>query len=196
MTSKEIAIAFFRHMISEVIGGRDEVFRIYMNTSDRWSNRDVQELMLSLKSVRTDAQFEHVDECLSSIIGRIASDTGSASAEGVYVVIDCGRSGMACFQSPISYIGFNTLDRMLVLLRSQLDRDKGSIDGRIIPQALERSTWPWKMRCELLTGLVAPCLPRATSGKFLSASTSSTSRSQKLRYLHGVDLQKMNGRQS
>jgi hypothetical protein len=71
MTSKEIAIAFFRHMISEVIGGRDEVFKIYMNISDRWPNRNVQELMLNLKSVRTDAQFEHVDECLSSIIGRM-----------------------------------------------------------------------------------------------------------------------------
>ncbi|GAB7336925.1 hypothetical protein MBLNU13_g01768t2 [Cladosporium sp. NU13] len=94
MTSKEIAIAFFRHMISEVIGGRDEAFKIYMNISDRWPNRNVQELMLSLKSVRTDAHFEHVDECLSSIIGRISSDTGSASAEGVYVVIDCGHSGM------------------------------------------------------------------------------------------------------
>jgi hypothetical protein len=34
MISKEIAIAFFRHMISEVIGGRDEVFKIYMNISD------------------------------------------------------------------------------------------------------------------------------------------------------------------
>jgi hypothetical protein len=98
ITSKEIAIAFFRHMISEVIGGRDEVFKIYMNISDRWPNRNVQELMLNLKSVRTDAQFEHVDECLSSIIGRISSDTGSASAEGVYVVIDCGHSGMVCFQ--------------------------------------------------------------------------------------------------
>jgi hypothetical protein len=98
MTSKEIAIAFFQHMISEVIGGRDQVFKIYMNISDRWPNRNVQELMLSLKSVRTDAQFEHVDECLSSIIGRISSDTGSASAGGVYVVIDCGHSGMVCFQ--------------------------------------------------------------------------------------------------
>ena len=35
MTAKEIAIAFFRHMISEVIGGRDEVFKIYINISDR-----------------------------------------------------------------------------------------------------------------------------------------------------------------
>jgi hypothetical protein len=54
------------------------VFKIYMNISDRWPNRNVQELMLKLKSVRTDAQFGHVDECLSSIIGRISSDTGSA----------------------------------------------------------------------------------------------------------------------
>ena len=196
MTSKEIAIAFFRHMISEVIGGRDEVFKIYMNISDRWPNRNVQELMLSLKSVRTDAQFEHVDECLSSIIGRISSDTGSASAEGVYVVIDCGHSGMVCFQLRDSYIRSDTPDRTLVWLRLQLDPSTRSIDGRIIPQVLERSTWPWKMRCELLTGLTAPCLLRATSGRFLSASTSISNRSQNLRYLRGVDLQKMNGRQS
>jgi hypothetical protein len=35
MTSKEVAVAFFRHMISEVIGQRDETFKIYMNISDR-----------------------------------------------------------------------------------------------------------------------------------------------------------------
>jgi hypothetical protein len=181
MTSKEIAIAFFRHMISEVTGGRDEVFKIYMNISDRWPNRNVQELMLSLKSVRTDAQFEHVDECLSSIIGRISSDTGSASAEGVYVVIDCGHSGMVCFQPQNSYIRSNTPDRTLALPRSQLDRNTRFADGKIIPQVLERSTWPWKMQCELSTGLIAPFLLRATSGKFLSASASTTNLSRKLR---------------
>jgi hypothetical protein len=35
-------------MISEVIGQRDETFKIYMNISDRWPNSNVQELMLSL----------------------------------------------------------------------------------------------------------------------------------------------------
>ena len=96
-TSKEIAIAFFRHMVTEVVEGRKELFKIYTNISDRWPNRNVQELMLGLQSVRPDAQFEHVDECLSSIIGRISSNTGSESVEGVYVVIDCGHSGMVCF---------------------------------------------------------------------------------------------------
>ena len=94
MTSKEVAVAFFRHMISEVIGQRDETFKIYMNISDRWPNSNVQELMLSLQGLKTDAQFEHVDECLSSIIGRISSSAGSVSAGGVYVVVDCGHSGM------------------------------------------------------------------------------------------------------
>ena len=196
MTSKEITSAFFQHMINKVIGGRDEVFKIYINISDRWPNRNVQELMLNLKSVRTDAQFEHVDECLSSIIGRISSDTGSALAEGVYVVIDCGHSGMVCFQPLNSYIRSDTLDRTLAWPRSQLDRNTRSIDGRTIPQVLERSTWPWKMQCELSTGPMAPCLLRATSGKYLSASTNTTNQSQKRRYLRGVDLQKMNGRQS
>jgi hypothetical protein len=94
MTSREVAVAFFRHMISEVIGQRDETFKIYMNISDRWPNTNVQELMLSLQGLMTDAQFEHVDECLSSIIGRISSSAGSVSAGGVYVVVDCGHSGM------------------------------------------------------------------------------------------------------
>lgn len=50
--------------------------------------------MLSLQGLRTDAQFEHVDECLSSIIGRISSSAGSGAAGGVYVVVDPGHSGM------------------------------------------------------------------------------------------------------
>jgi hypothetical protein len=41
-----------------------------------------------------DARFEHVDECLSSIISRIPSSAGSVSAGEVYVVVGCGRSGM------------------------------------------------------------------------------------------------------
>lgn len=48
MISKEVAVAFFRHMINEVIGQSDEVFKIYINISDRWRNSNVQELMLSL----------------------------------------------------------------------------------------------------------------------------------------------------
>jgi hypothetical protein len=35
MTSREVAVVFFRHTISEVIGQRDETFKIYMNISDR-----------------------------------------------------------------------------------------------------------------------------------------------------------------
>lgn len=101
MTSKEIAIAFFKHMVSEVIGGRDEDFEIEINISDRWPNRNVQELMVSLQSLGFDAEFENVDECFCTIIGRISSLTGSELAEGVYVVIDCGHSGMVCFNPEI-----------------------------------------------------------------------------------------------
>ena len=102
MTSKEIAIAFFKHMVSEVIGDRDEAFVIKMNTSDRWPNRNVQELMISLRSLDVDAEFENVDECLSSVVGRISSITGSEPVEGVYVVIDCGHSGMVSFKNEVS----------------------------------------------------------------------------------------------
>jgi len=48
MTSKEVAVAFFRHMISEVIGQRNKTLKIYMNISHRCPNSNVQELMLSL----------------------------------------------------------------------------------------------------------------------------------------------------
>ena len=94
MTSKDVAVAFFRHMISEVIGQRDKTFKIYINISDRWPNSNVQDLMLSFQGLGPDAQFEPVDECLSSVIGRISSSAGSVSAGGVYVVVDCGHSGM------------------------------------------------------------------------------------------------------
>ena len=99
LTSKEIAIAFFRHMVSEVIGGRDEPFVIKMNTSDRWPNRNVQELMASLRSLGFDAEYENVDECWSSVVGMISSIADNEPVEGVYVVIDCGHSGMVCFIS-------------------------------------------------------------------------------------------------
>ena len=94
MTSKEVAVAFFRHMIGEVIGQRNETFKIYMNISDRWPNSNVQELMLSFQGLGAEAQFEPVDECLGSVIGRISSSASSVSAGRVYVVLDCDHSGM------------------------------------------------------------------------------------------------------
>lgn len=51
MTSKEVAVAFFRHIISEVVEQREGTFMIYMNVSDRWPNSNVQELMPSLQGL-------------------------------------------------------------------------------------------------------------------------------------------------
>lgn len=93
MTPQDIAIAFFRHVIGEVIGEKEEICKIHINISDRWPNRNVQELMMSLQGSRAKVTFEHVDECLSSIIGRIPGDES-----GVYVVVDCGHSGMVRFK--------------------------------------------------------------------------------------------------
>jgi hypothetical protein len=50
--------------------------------------------MLSFQGLGADTQFESVDECLSSVIGRISSRAGSVAAGGVHVVLDCGHSGM------------------------------------------------------------------------------------------------------
>lgn len=93
-TSKDLAIAFFRHMISEVVGQTGETFKIYVNISDRWRNSNVQELMLSFQSVRAKVILEHVDECLSSLVGRISSGQGELVAGQVYVVVNCGHSTM------------------------------------------------------------------------------------------------------
>lgn len=93
-TSKDLAIAFFRHMISEVVGRTDETFRILVNISDQWSNSNVQELMLSFHSLRADISFENVDECLSSIVGCISSGSDQLVAGQVYVVVNCGHSTM------------------------------------------------------------------------------------------------------
>ena len=141
MTSKEIAIAYFKHMVSEVIGGRDETFEIKINISDRWPNRNVQELMLSLRNLGFDAEFENVDECLSSIIGRISSIPGSESVEGVYVVIDSGHSGMVCFKSENYRVQSDALDRMLASPRSRPDRNTRFTDGRTTLLVPARSIW-------------------------------------------------------
>jgi len=141
MTSKEITDAFFSHRVSEVIGGRDEALEIDINISDRWFNRNVQELMLSLRNLGFDAEFENVDECLNSILGRISSITGSESVEGVYVVIDCGHSGMVCFKSEDCRAQSDALDRMLASPRSRPDRNTRFTDRRITLLVLARSTW-------------------------------------------------------
>jgi hypothetical protein len=93
-TPKEIAIGFFRHMISEVVGSAEETFEIYLNISDRWRNRPVQELMLSLQALKTNVYFENVDECLSTLVGRISGRRGDLETGEVVVVVDCGHSTM------------------------------------------------------------------------------------------------------
>jgi len=56
---------------------------MHINISDRWPDRHLHELMMSLRGLGTDAQSEHVDECLSSIVGRTSSSTDGAPAHGV-----------------------------------------------------------------------------------------------------------------
>ena len=141
-TPREIAIAFFRHVISEVIGEKKEAFKIHINISDRWPNRNVQDLMVSLQGLRANVDFEHVDECLSSIIGRIPND-----ASGVYVVIDCGHSGMVC-SNPVVILSNLTQGRMQALPTSRPGQGTKSITGKTIMQAQGKSTWPWKMQFE------------------------------------------------
>lgn len=141
-TPREIAIAFFRHVISEVIGEKTEAFKIHINISDRWPNRNVQDLMVSLQGLRANVDFEHVDECLSSIIGRIPND-----ASGVYVVIDCGHSGMVC-SNPVVILFSLTQGRMQALPTSRPGQGTKSITGKTTMQAQGKSTWPWKMQFE------------------------------------------------
>ena len=93
-TPKEIAIRFFQHMISEVVGSNEETFEIYLNISDRWRNRSVQDLMLSLQALKANVHFENVDECLSTLVGRISSKRGDLETGEVVVVVDCGHSTM------------------------------------------------------------------------------------------------------
>jgi len=93
-TPEEVAIGFFRHMTSEVVGSKGETFNVYVNISDRWRNRPVQELMMSFQKVGTNAYFEHVDECLSTLAGRVSSRKDDLSTGEVVVVVDCGHSTM------------------------------------------------------------------------------------------------------
>lgn len=93
-TPEEVAVGFFRHMISEVVGSTDVTFNVYVNISDRWRNRPVQELMMSFQKLDTNAHFEHVDECLSTLVGRVSSRQGDLSTGEVMVVVDCGHATM------------------------------------------------------------------------------------------------------
>lgn len=99
MTSKEAAIGFFRHMVSEVIGQKEGSFKIYLNISDRWTNSSVQELMLSLQGLGMDAEFEHVNECMSSVMGCISNGSGDRLEDGFHVVVDFGHSGVVSLES-------------------------------------------------------------------------------------------------
>lgn len=101
-TPKDVAVGFFQHMIQEAIGARAKDFKIYLNVSDCWRNSKVQELMLSFQSLWADVQFEAVDECLCSLVGRISSDPGKITAEGLCVVVDCGHSTLVSQSQPLS----------------------------------------------------------------------------------------------
>lgn len=109
MTSKEVAIAFFRHMVSEVIGQREGRFNISVNISDRWTNSSVQELMLSLQGLGMEAEFEHVNECVSSVMGCISNSSDHGLKDGFYVVVDLGHSGVVSLESRKRWVQSNAV---------------------------------------------------------------------------------------
>jgi hypothetical protein len=50
--------------------------------------------MLSLQALKANVHFENVDECLSTLVGRISGKRGGLETGEVVVVVDCGHSTM------------------------------------------------------------------------------------------------------
>lgn len=123
-TPREIAIGFFRHMISEVVGSNEGTFKIYLNISDRWRNRPVQELMLSLEALKANVYFENVDECLSTLVGRISNKESDLQTGEVVVVVDCGHSTMV--RIPLGSAVFSPTT--LTSTERRLGRNRGRTD--------------------------------------------------------------------
>jgi hypothetical protein len=85
-TLREVALAFFKHLMKEVVGRDMDVKMTYVNITESWSNLDVQDLMKCFQSLGTGSEFEFLNECFCSLIGRPGRDNR--------VVVDYGHSTM------------------------------------------------------------------------------------------------------
>jgi hypothetical protein len=83
-TLREVAFAFFGHLMSEVVGQGMDVKMTYVNITESWSSPDIQALMKCFQSLRTESGFELVNECFRSLIGRPGRNNR--------VVVDYGHS--------------------------------------------------------------------------------------------------------
>jgi len=57
ITLREVAFAFFGHLMNEVVGRSTDVKMTYVNITESWSNLDVQDLLGCFQSLGTGSEF-------------------------------------------------------------------------------------------------------------------------------------------
>lgn len=90
----EVAAAFFAHVLQNVIERRHGALELYFNISDTWSNSKAQDLVQRFQRLAPQGKIYSIDECFASLVGCVGSSSSEGSAEGRYLVVDCGASTM------------------------------------------------------------------------------------------------------
>jgi hypothetical protein len=93
ITLRDVATAFFKHLVNEVVGPEMKVRKVVVNITESWRNSDAQALMECFQSSHPDIDFRGYDECRLSLIGCMSD------ADITTVVVDCGHSTMVCHQT-------------------------------------------------------------------------------------------------
>jgi hypothetical protein len=88
---RAIALAFFRHLVKEVVGSGEKVEKVLLNITDTWHNIDVQDLMRCFRESHPGIEFEAYNECDLCLIAHVERDKPT-------VVVDCGHSTMVCYE--------------------------------------------------------------------------------------------------
>lgn len=94
LSVEEVATAFFTHLLQQVTERHPGSLELYFNISDSWSNRKAQELVQRFQKLAPRAEISGIDECFASLVGSVGRSLPGTSAEGFYVVVDCGHSTM------------------------------------------------------------------------------------------------------
>lgn len=97
LSIEEVAAAFFAYVLQNVIERCNGALDLYFNISDTWSNRKAQDLVERFQRLAPQGKIYSIDECFASLVGCVGSSSSEGSAEGLYLVVDCGASTMVRF---------------------------------------------------------------------------------------------------
>jgi hypothetical protein len=87
---RDIALAFFQHLVGKVVGTGKEIEKVVLNITDSWHNSDAQELLQCFRKSHPGIDFRGYNECELCLIAKMSE------GETPKVVVDCGHSTMVC----------------------------------------------------------------------------------------------------